>query len=158
MSRRKAREVILCMIFERDYHKDKSHADMYAHFLNNGNIDEIYHSLIYKDQNDLNDQSDDAKEKTSLDYNYIEKTFCGVFDNIDQLDSIISESSISWSNNRISKISLALLRLATYEMIYADDVPASAAINEAVELSKKYDSEDAYTFINGVLGAIEKSL
>ena len=63
-----------------------------------------------------------------------------------------------WKINRISKVSLALLRLAVYEMLYRDDVPVSVSINEAVELSKKYTVKDDTSFINGVLGAVAKSL
>ena len=63
-----------------------------------------------------------------------------------------------WKISRISKISLALLRVAIYEMLYQDDIPVSVSINEAVELAKKYTGVDDSAFVNGVLGAVAKEL
>ena len=60
--------------------------------------------------------------------------------------------------NRISKVSLSVLRIAICEMLYYDDIPLGASINEAVEICKKYASEDEYTFVNGLLGAFARSL
>ena len=61
-----------------------------------------------------------------------------------------------WTIERVSKVDLALLKLAIYEMKYADSVPDNVAINEAVELAKKYSSKDDASFINGILGAISR--
>ena len=72
----------------------------------------------------------------------------------DDLDAIISAHlKKGWNLKRISKASLSILRLALYEMTYVDSVPSSVAINEAVELAKKYTIDES-KFINGVLGAI----
>lgn len=78
--------------------------------------------------------------------------------NLTVIDEIISSHlSKGWKISRISRISLAILRVAVYEMKFVDEVPVSVAINEAVELAKKYSVDDA-SFINGVLGAIAKEL
>ena len=62
-----------------------------------------------------------------------------------------------WSLNRLSHMTIAVLRLALFEMRDVDDVPVGVAINEAVELAKKYDTEDAASFINGVLGSAARA-
>ena len=80
----------------------------------------------------------------------------GVYDNANSIDSLIdSKLKKGWTIKRISKTSLAILRLAVYEMKYVDSVPESVAINEAVELAKKYTVDES-KFINGVLGSIAK--
>jgi len=140
MSRRKAREIVLCLVFEKDYRKDQS-------------CEKLYSDLF-------EDSLEDIFEKEFLnnsDRDYIKNTFLGVFEHIEQIDDIVSGSTIGWEYSRISKISMALLRVAVYEILYAEDIPVSVAINEAVELSKRYDDPDAYTFINGVLGAVVKN-
>lgn len=76
----------------------------------------------------------------------------------DEIDSYISRNlSSGWKINRISRFSLSILRVAVFEMKYVSEVPVSVAINEAVELTKKYSTDDA-SFVNGVLGAIAKEL
>ena len=150
MSRKKAREIVLCLVFEKDYYKDCSCEKLYKDLFEDDGIgiEEIYNSF---------GESENKENKSEADENYIKNTFFGIFDNIEQIDDIVSSSTIGWEYNRISKISMALLRMAVYEILYAEDVPDSVAINEAVELSKRYDDPEAYTFINGVLGAVVKN-
>lgn len=74
----------------------------------------------------------------------------------DNLDGLIEKYSKGWKVKRLPKVNLAILRLAAYEILFVDDVPESVAINEAVELAKKYSGESDYSFINGVLGALVK--
>ena len=88
--------------------------------------------------------------------NYARALFEGVDSKIEELDEIINAYSKGWKTNRLPKVNLAILRLAIYEIKYVDDVPASVAINEAVELAKKYSGEGDYSFINGVLGSVAK--
>lgn len=80
----------------------------------------------------------------------------GVSLKTDDLDNLIEKYSKGWKVKRLPKVNLAILRLAVYEVLYVDEVPASVAINEAVELAKKYSGESDYSFINGVLGALVK--
>ncbi len=74
--------------------------------------------------------------------------------NIHHVDEIIENHlKDDWKIDRISKVELAILRIAVTEMLYVDDVPDSVAINEAVELAKQYSDEGSSSFINGLLGA-----
>lgn len=72
------------------------------------------------------------------------------------IDSRIGTHSHKWSRERISRVALAVLRLAVYEMLYEDATPVSVAINEAVELAKRYGGEEDASFVNGVLGGIAR--
>ncbi len=80
----------------------------------------------------------------------------GAEEKLADIDVRIDEFSHKWSRSRISRVSLAVLRLAVYEMLYDDDTPVSVAINEAVELAKKYGGEEDSSFVNGVLGGISR--
>ena len=73
-----------------------------------------------------------------------------------ELDAEIESFSNGWKVERIAKVDLSILRLALYEMSHRQDVPESSAINEAVELAKKYGSDKSAKFINGVLGGISR--
>lgn len=84
------------------------------------------------------------------------KLYKGVVENIKDIDSKIEKYSLSWKKNRLSKVTLAILRLAVFEMDYLEDIPVGATINEAVELSKKFASQDDSAFVNGVLGAMAR--
>ncbi len=85
---------------------------------------------------------------------YIYNTVIGTINNLNESDKLIGEYSKGWNINRISRVSLAILRMAIYEVLHNENIPQSVAINEAVELAKKYDNDDAPPFINGVLGSI----
>ena len=78
----------------------------------------------------------------------------GVKERAEELDALIGEHSHEWAINRIGRVDLAILRVAVYEILYRDDVPTGAAINEAVELSKMYCGEKSSAFVNGILGGI----
>ncbi|MBR1762746.1 MAG: transcription antitermination factor NusB [Eubacterium sp.] len=88
---------------------------------------------------------------------YSKQLFFGVCEKKNELDEIISEFSTGWKLNRISKVNLSILRLAVYEMKYIDDVPDSVAINEAVELAKRYSTKEDSSFVNGILGSFSRS-
>lgn len=87
---------------------------------------------------------------------YARSIALGVEEKKDNLDELIEKYSKGWKVKRLPKVNLAILRLAAYEILFVDDVPESVAINEAVELAKKYSGESDYSFINGVLGALVK--
>lgn len=88
---------------------------------------------------------------------YAIELYHGVSEHQNELDEIISSFSKSWKINRIPKVNISILRLAIYEMKYVDDVPDSVAINEAVELCKKYSSKEDSSFVNGILGSYSRS-
>jgi len=92
------------------------------------------------------------------DNEYVRKTVEGVLGKKEELDKIISENLVGWSIERISKVSVAAMRLALFEMIYGDDVPLKVAINEAVEIAKKYDGEQCASFVNGALASATEKL
>lgn len=85
---------------------------------------------------------------------YIEKVVRGVIADVESIDKKISEASIDWRVERISCVSMAVLRLAVFELEVCDDIPAAVSVNEAVALAKKYDGEEAAPFVNGILGKI----
>lgn len=84
---------------------------------------------------------------------------CNIIANLDEIDDKINKSSKSWTTARMPRVDLAIMRLAIGEMMYADTekVPDAVAINEAIDLAKKYSTERSSKFIHGVLGAIVKS-
>ena len=88
---------------------------------------------------------------------YTVNTFRGVYENLETIDAKISANSQKWGIARISRVSLAILRLALYEILFIDEIPESVSANEAVELAKKYAAESDASFINGVLGAVIRS-
>lgn len=111
---------------------------------------------IFRDDS-VEDIIKDAIEARNFEYDdYVEKVFVGVFENLEEIDENISANLKSWKISRISKVSLAILRLAVFEMLYMEDIPQGVSINEAVELAKKYSTQDDASFINGVLGALSK--
>ncbi len=130
ISRYKMREQAVLLTFERLF----SDAD----------IDEIADNII------------DSRDEYYSDYAI--ETAKAIEEKLSEVDGLISSHlSSGWKISRISKISLAILRVAVYEMKYVENVPVSVAINEAVELAKKYSVDDA-SFVNGVLGAVAKEL
>ena len=89
---------------------------------------------------------------------FAEKVATGVQDNEAVIDEKIEQNIHGWKMSRLSHVSLALLRLAIYEMMYEKDIPLSVSINEVVDLAKKYGGSEDAPFINGVLGSIAKEL
>jgi N utilization substance protein B len=77
-----------------------------------------------------------------------------VLSRIAEIDELINGAAEGWKTARMPKVDLAILRLAVYEMKFDDDVPVGVAINEAVELAKRYGSDSSPSFINGVLGKL----
>ena len=85
---------------------------------------------------------------------YIERVVKGTVAEIEKIDEKIAEVSKDWKVDRISCVSIAVLRLAVYEILFCDDIPAAVSVNEAVGLAKKYDGDEAAPFVNGILGKI----
>lgn len=132
MTRKEAREQAFIIIFEKEFNSEYT-------------LDEIV------------DAAKEAElfEADGFAYALAVKTF----ESMDKLDEIISgKLKGGWKISRISKVSLAVLRLAVCEMTQFSDIPVSVSINEAVELAKKYAAEDEFAFVNGVLASVGKSL
>jgi N utilization substance protein B len=99
------------------------------------------------------DELHDTKEEN---ISYIREKTIAVADRLAEIDEIINTHSEGWSTNRLGKAELAIMRLAVYEIKFDDEIPNSVAINEAVELSKKYGGDNSSSFVNGVLAKIIK--
>ena len=98
-----------------------------------------------------------ASRPSDTQLEYINKLVELVFAHKHELDSTIEQYAKGWSLKRISKISLAILRCALCEILYFEDVPEKVAINEAVNVAKKYEDPDTVSFINGILGGFVRA-
>ncbi|MBQ3520941.1 MAG: transcription antitermination factor NusB [Firmicutes bacterium] len=130
MTRNEAREILMQMMYEMDTAK---------------NMNKEAASLL-------------AEEK--LAGNHIERgkaLLINIIDNLDAIDEEINKFSKSWKTNRMPKVDLAVIRLAVGEIKYAEDVPDAVAINEAINLAKKYSTDQSSRYVHGVLGAIAKN-
>ncbi|EEH97680.1 transcription antitermination factor NusB [Clostridium tertium] len=94
----------------------------------------------------------------TIDLEYIKGILAKVEENITVIDQKIEEALTNWKIDRVSKVNISILRLAIAEMLYVEDVPEKVAINEAIELTKKYSDEKSVSFVNGVLDKAFKSL
>ncbi|WP_053957127.1 transcription antitermination factor NusB [Inediibacterium massiliense] len=127
MNRKLAREMVMKLCFQMDIQNDFSE------------------EMIEKFLKDLpeNDQE-----------NYIKKVATSFISNKEKIDQLIEKHSKGWKINRLAKVDLTILRIAITEIYYIEDVPEVVSINEAVELSKKFSTDESSKFINGVLGSI----
>lgn len=97
---------------------------------------------------------DDACSWKEKDKTYIFEKVEKIFEKLEEIDAKINEVSEGWKTGRMGKVDLTLIRLAVYEMLYEEDVPAKVAINEAVELAKQYGTDNSPSFVNGVLAKL----
>lgn len=88
---------------------------------------------------------------------YIIDAITKIAENLSSIDNQIKKHLEGWNINRLAKVDLAVLRIAMYEFLYRKDIPIEVSINEAIEIVKKFSTEDAFKFINGVLGNIVRS-
>jgi len=89
---------------------------------------------------------------------FIRQLVLGVTDNKEEIDALLRENLEKWRLERVANVDRSILRLATYEMKYIDEVPANVAIDEAIELAKKFGDEKSGRFINGVLSKVKDAL
>ncbi len=130
MTRREAREQAFIVLFEKIFDNEASITEIVA----------------------------TAKEAELIKINsFAENTLNKVEEHLVEIDEIIESNSQDWSLARLPKVSLAILRLAVTEIKYIEDVPNGVAVNEAVELAKKYGTNEDASFINGILGTIAKA-
>lgn len=132
MKRRRAREYALQILFQLDVTNSKLNDDLFENF--------------WKDIK----ENDDVKE-------FANNIVIGTRKNITTIDKSIKKSAEHWSIERMAIVDRNILRAATYELLYRPDIPPSVIINEALEISKKYSSEDSSSFINGILDKIQRS-
>ena len=114
-------------------------------------FDEEYYDSL-KTEDSLYDNRPDARQ---LDY--ITRLVTGVFEHAAELDGYIDKYAVGWKFGRISRTAVAIMKTAMFEALYMPDVPNRAAINEAIEIAKRYESPETVPFINGVLGSFSRS-
>lgn len=127
--KRKSREQAFIILFEKSFNSELT-------------IDEILNIAIESEVIEKNKMTADIVRKAE--------------EHIDEIDAVIEKNLKGWSKARISKVSLAILRMAVCEMKYFDKVPVGVSINEAVEICKVYGSDEDKGFVNGILGAIAR--
>ena len=130
LNRRKERELVFQMLFAAQFSPEKETEALYLEL-----IEEC--------------ETEGAKESE-----YIRDVFCGARDYAPTVKEKIEQHAQGWKVDRFSKTTLSILQLAIYEMDKREDVPQRIAINEAVELSKRFDEEGSRKFVNGILGAL----
>jgi len=146
MTRSNAREIVAHLIFELGFTENSA----------SGVVETKMEPEYYSS---LGQESDIYAERpNSKQMDYILQTVRGIREKTEELDNYIGRYSINWSVSRISKVARAILHVAMYEALYVEDVPVSAAINEAVELTRKYEDEDVVAFVNGILGSFAREM
>ena len=134
--------------------------------MNRSAIRELAFKLIYsleiQKQEDVQEQIDLYIEANEINdekaIKYITETVHGIYNNIEDITNLIEKNlKTGWELKRVSKIDLSLLKLAIYEIKYSD-IPYKVAINEVVELAKKYGEETSKNFVNGILASIIKEI
>lgn len=99
----------------------------------------------------------DEEEPTEKDMEYIWEKALKVILKAEELDSLLNVHAKGWKTGRMNKVDLSILRLALYEMKWDEEIPESVAINEAVELAKKYSGDEGPSFVNGILAKLAES-
>jgi len=113
----------------------------------------LIHYLSEENLRSLSEEQDSFPDKLpEKQMKYLTDVVKGVELHMAELDSYIEKYTKGWNFGRISRVSVCLMRISMYEMLYMPDIPDSASINEAVEIAKEYDCPEAASFINGVLG------
>ena len=100
------------------------------------------------------DLAENTEKVSKQDIDYIRTKFLNLVSKIEEIDARINEVAEKWTTKRMGKVELTILRLAYYEMNYEDEIPVSVAINEAVELAKKFGRDESPAFVNGVLAKL----
>ena len=129
LTRREEREQVFILLFEKSFNSDTD-------------MEQLYDFAI---ENEVITGSD-----------FVKTLLTKTWENIEEIDGNIEKFSVGWKINRISKVALAVLRLAVCEILYFDDIPVGVSINEAVELCKKYAAKEDSSFVNGILGSLSK--
>jgi N utilization substance protein B len=137
-TRRRAREAALQFLFQDDFLDRGRAADT-------AELDERFaaFSLLYQ-----------VNKKARP---YARSLIGGIFDRLDEIDDAIGAHATNWRLERIAATDRNLLRVAIFELLFQDDVPAQVAINEAVEIAKRFGTQESPAFINGVLDAVQQS-
>ena len=139
MRRSEQREHIFRLLFLEDFHPDDERPQQLE---------------LYFDR--LDDTMDTQPDDSDEDQAYIRTKYAQVCEKLPDIDARLNTVSEGWKTERMSRVDLAILRLAVYEILYDESVPVGAAINEAVELAKRFGSDSSGPFVNGLLGRIAR--
>ena len=116
--------------------------------------------IEFNDKEEMKEQEEfyfeELEEATGKDQEYILDKYRAIVEKKEEIDTLLNEITEGWKTSRMNRVDLTILRLATYEVKWDEDVPTGVAINEAVELAKKYSSDDGPSFVNGVLAKVAK--
>lgn len=97
---------------------------------------------------------EELEAATGKDQDYILNKYRAIVEKKEEIDALLNELAEGWKTSRMNRVDLTILRLATYEVKWDEDVPTGVAINEAVELAKKYSSNEGPSFVNGILAKV----
>ncbi|MFE5322896.1 transcription antitermination factor NusB [Paenibacillus sp. NPDC056579] len=142
MRRRLARELALQSLYQME--------------MNEVNAQQAIAHVVEEAQTD--DEANLTKEKDSIATQDILELVAGTATNKAQIDALLTDYLKGYQMDRLSKVDREILRLATFEMIYRDDVPPKVVVNEAIELAKHFGTEESGKFVNGVLGKMIREL
>ena len=98
----------------------------------------------------------DRREGREETFAFARLIIAGVLEHIDEVNAAIEDHLEHWDIARLSRVDLAILRMATYSLLFQQDVPASVTIDEAIAIAKEYGTDESYKFVNGVLDAIRR--
>lgn len=146
MTRSNAREIAVHMVYSMSF------TDAPAELM----LEERMGQEYYEGLRDVTEIYAERPNKKQMEY--IQTLVSGVQEKKQELDSSIEKFSVGWKLSRISKISMAIMETAMYEILYLEDVPTGVAINEAVELCKRYEEEKTASFVNGILSSFAKEV
>lgn len=146
MTRTNAREIAIHFIFELGFSQESAQS-LLEEFL----TPEAFERL--GEEEPLYTQFPNAKQKA-----YIEELVTGVYQHSRELDGHIERYAQGWRFSRIDRVAVAVMRACIYEILYMPDIPNSASINEAVEIAKGYEPQEACAFINGILGSFVREV
>ncbi len=132
MKRRKAREYALQILFQLDVRKDKPSAAIFKKF--------------------WTEYESDDEVKT-----FTEEIVKGTYKHLEKINRQIAACAKHWSLDRMASVDRNVLRLAVYEILYRLDIPASVTINEAIEIAKKFGTDESGSFVNGILDSVARS-
>ena len=141
MIRSTAREIDVRLAYELSF------TDLTVGELLDQTLQEDYFAALAQ-EDALYAQAPDQKQEQ-----YIRKLVCGVAEHAAELDSYIEKYAVGWKFERIPLVASAIMRVAMYELLYMPEIPNAAAINEALEIAKKYEDDKVVSFINGILGS-----
>lgn len=144
MTRSNAREVAVHLIYEMDYTSETPEEALQTR------LERSYYDGLSQ-ENDVY-----AERPSKKQTEYIRTCVEGVAAHKEELDALIAQYAIGWNLHRISRFTKAAMRLAIFEMKYLQDVPTGVAINECVELTRKYEDKEVVSFVNGILGSVAR--